>query len=148
MSKKEVYYDQAEGLYVTGGHTIERISQILPVSDKTLYGWRQQGDWATQKKAHLASKRNVADILRERLAEKIGALESGGNFTAGDVDEIAKIASTIDRIERSAYDLSAAAVEVMTRFGKYLRANVKEASQLQEISRHIQGFFEWLEGHG
>jgi len=146
MSKKELYYDQAEGLYVTGGHSIEKISEILPVSDKTLYQWRQDGDWATQRKAHLASKRNVADILRERLSEKIGQLESG-NFTAGDVDEISKIAATIDRIERSAYDLRAAGVEVMTRFGKYLRANIKDVGQLQEISRHIQGFFEWLEGN-
>lgn len=146
MSKKQLYYDQAEGLYVTGGHTVEKISQILPVSAKTLYQWRQHGDWTTQRKAHLASKRNVADILRERLSEKIGDLESG-RFTAGDVDEIAKIASTIDRIERSAYDLRAAGVEVMTRFGKYLRANIKDSGQLQEISRHIQGFFEYLEQH-
>jgi len=145
MSKREIYYDQAEGLYVKGGHTIEGISQILPVSAKTLYEWRQYGDWATQKRAHLASKRNVADILRARLAEKIGELETG-DFTAGDVDEIAKISATIDRIERQAYDLRAAGVEVMTRFGKYLRAHVEDVGQLQEMSKHIQGFFEWLEG--
>jgi len=144
VSKREIYYDQAEALFVKSGHSIERISQLLPVSAKTLYEWRQYGDWTTQKKAHLASKRNVADILRDRLAEKIAALESG-NFSAGDVDEIAKISATIDRMERNAYDLKAAGVEVMGRFGKYLRATIKDPNHLQEISRHIQGFFEWLE---
>lgn len=146
MSKREIYYDQAEALYVQSGHSIERIAELLPVSAKTLYEWRQYGDWPTQRKAHLASRRNVADILRERLAEKIANLETG-LFSAGDVDEIAKIAATIDRMEKNAYDLKAAGVEVMGRFGKYLRSVIKDPGQLQEMSRHIQGFFEWLEAN-
>ena len=147
MSKKELYYDQAERLYVQGGHSIERVSQILPVSAKTLYQWTQYGDWGTRKRAHLASRRNVADILRQRLEEKIGEFE-GKTFTAADADEISKISATIDRIEKSAYDLRAVSVEVMDRFGKYLRANLKDTNELQRISKYIQGFFEWLEING
>ena len=147
MSKKELYYDQAERLYVQGGHSIERVSQILPVSAKSLYQWKQYGDWGTRKRAHLASRRNVADILRQRLEEKIGEFE-GKTFTAADADEISKISATIDRIEKNAYDLRAVSVEVMERFGKYLRANLKDANELQRISKHIQGFFEWLEANG
>lgn len=147
MGKKELYYDQAERLYVQGGHSIERISQILPVSAKSLYQWKQYGDWGTRKRAHLASRRNVADILRQRLEEKIGEFE-GRTFTAADADEISKISATIDRIEKSAYDLRAVSVEVMERFGKYLRANLKDTNELQRISKYIQGFFEWLETNG
>jgi len=147
LGKKELYYDQAERLYVQGGHSIERISQILPVSAKTLYEWKKYGDWGTRKRAHLASRRNVADILRQRLEEKIGEFE-GKTFTSGDADEISKISATIDRIEKSAYDLRAVSVEVMERFGKYLRANLKDTNELQRISKYIQGFFEWLELNG
>ena len=147
MSKKELYYDQAERLYVQGGHSIEKIGQLLPVSVKTLYQWKQYGDWGTRKRAHLASRRNVADILRDRLEEKIGEMD-GRTFTAADADEISKISATIDRIEKSAYDLRAVSVEVMQRFGKYLRANLKDGNELQRISKYIQGFFEWLEANG
>jgi len=147
VSKKELYYDQAERLYVQGGHSIEKIGQILPVSVKTLYQWKSHGDWGTRKRAHLASRRNVADILRDRLEEKIGEVD-GRTFTAADADEISKISATIDRIEKSAYDLRAVSVEVMQRFGKYLRANLKDGNELQRISKYIQGFFEWLEVNG
>ena len=147
MGKRELYYDQAERLFCEGGHTIERISQILPVSGKTLYEWKKYGDWGTRKRAHLASRRNVADILRHRLEEKIGELE-GQSFTAADADEIAKISATIDRIERSAYDLRTAGVEVMERFGRYLRAYIKDVNEIQQVSRYIQGFFAWLEVYG
>ena len=147
MAKKEIYYDQAEKLFVDGGHPIERVSEILPVSKKTLYQWKQQGDWGNRKKAHLASRRNVADILRQRLEEKIGEID-GRSFTSGDADEISKIMATITRMEKDAYDLRTAAVEVMERFGRYLRAHGKDPSELQQISRHIQGFFEWLEANG
>lgn len=147
MAKQEIYYDQAEKLYVQGGRSIEHIASTLPVSAKTLYQWKKKGDWATRKRAYLASRRNVADILRERLEEKIAGLE-GSRFTSADADEIAKISATIDRIERSAYDLRSAAVEVMERFGKYLRSRIQDANDLQQISRHIQGFFEWLEING
>ena len=147
MGKKELYYDQAERLFCEGGHPIERIAELLPVSAKTLYGWKKLGDWGRRRKAHLASRRNVADILRQRLEEKIAEIEGRG-FTAGDADEIAKISATIDRIEKSAYDLRAASVEVMERFGKYLRGSVKDTNELQQISRYIQGFFTWLETYG
>jgi hypothetical protein len=144
VGKKEIYYDQAEKMFVEGGQSIDRISGILPVSAKTLYDWKAAGDWGTRKKAHLASRRNVADILRDRLGDKISGLD-GMHFSASDADEIAKIAATIDRIERNAYDLRAAGVEVMTRFGKYLRSQTDDAGMLQDISKHIQGFFEYLE---
>ncbi len=147
MGKKELYYDQAERMFVQGGQSIEKISGILPVSMKTLYEWKAAGDWGKRKAAHLASRRNVADILSDRLAEKISALD-GVRFSAADADEIAKIAATIDRIRKNAYDLRAAGVEVMTHFGKYLRSQIDDAGYLQDISKHIQGFFEYLEING
>ena len=142
--KRDLYYDQAEKLFCEAHKSIEQIAEILPVTAKTLYEWKQYGDWTTRKKAYLASRRNVADILREKLEEKIGLLDGSG-ITAADTDEIAKIAATIDRMERQAYDLRTVAVEVMERFGRYLRASIQDPGELKTISGHIQGFFEWLE---
>ncbi len=147
VGKKELYFDQAERMFCKGARASTKSAGYCRYPQKTLYEWKAAGDWGNQKKAHLASQRNVADIMRDRLAEKIRALD-GPSFTAGDADEIAKIASTIDRLERNAYDLRAAGVEVMTRFGKYLRSQTDDAAMLQDMGKHIQGFFEYLETNG
>jgi hypothetical protein len=148
MAKQELYYDQAEKLFINGGHSLERIAEVLPVSAKTLYQWKKKGDWGNRKRAHLASHRNVGEILRQRLEDKIAEIDGRG-FSPGDADEISKITASIARIERSDYDLKAASVEIMARFGKYLRKRGDiDAGELQQIGKYIQGFFEWLEING
>ncbi len=49
-------------------------------------------------------KRGAVDILKKRLEHKI--LELDENMTSADVDEIAKITASIERMEKGGVDLS------------------------------------------
>ena len=51
----------------------------------------------------------------------------------------------IDRLGNQAWDLKAAALEVMSQFVEFLRQQVRDPKELRCFSRRIQEFFQELE---
>lgn len=128
-------------MYVITGKSIPQIAALLPVSEKTLYLWSKKGGWPEQKQVRFTIS-DAVTRLRNNLACKIAALSD--NMTAADVDEIAKIASSIRNIERGSMDMKTAAVEVMDYYVKFLGGDA-DVKEIKLHSKRIQGFFEWLE---
>lgn len=63
MSKKALYYEQAEQLYVREQNTITEIEAKLPVSEKTVRTWKAEGDWDIKKQQYLQSKQAFHEEL-------------------------------------------------------------------------------------
>lgn len=57
MGKKAFYYDQAERLYVEELHTLKQIEEKLPVSERTLRIWKEDGEWSLKKKHYFKDSR-------------------------------------------------------------------------------------------
>jgi len=130
------------------GHTLERISEMLPetVSVTTLSRWKQAGDWDGKRKATMASLRNVADILQEIVEEKIVGLRASGGLDAAALDAICKATASIERLKRGAYDFRTIAVEVMGRFAEWLRLALQgKPDELKSIAGHVQAWFKSIE---
>lgn len=56
MSKKKLYYDQAQNLYVVEQCTINEIASRVPVSEKTIRNWKDQGNWEEKRKKLIKSQ--------------------------------------------------------------------------------------------
>ena len=56
MSKKKLYYDQAQNLYVVEQCTINEIASRVPVSEKTIRNWKDQGNWEDKRKKLIKSQ--------------------------------------------------------------------------------------------
>jgi len=57
MAKKDVYFDEAEELYVIQALTLESISKRIPVSTRTLQEWSKQGNWERKRADRLRNRR-------------------------------------------------------------------------------------------
>ena len=141
MNKKELYHDRAKSLYMRGS-TFEEISRALPVSRKTLQTWKREGDWKKRRDFRMLPNRRASDILRDRIEEKIQELDK--NITSADVDEIAKMTASIERLENRTSDMRGAAVEIMEWYAQFLKGKLS-AEKLREHSELVLSFFEYLE---
>jgi len=143
MGKFEIYFDEAEKLHVQKAKSLEEIAQLLPVSVQTLSKWKNDGQWAEKRKAALRSPRTIAEALRDALEQKLEKIAAQGDFTAADADEMSKISCTIERLEKGGYSLLAATVEVMGRFGEFVKKT--QPGLVETISPLLQDFFKSIE---
>ncbi|MFN7066137.1 MAG: phage terminase small subunit-related protein, partial [Aquificaceae bacterium] len=56
MAKKQLYFNEAERLYVIEQCTIQEIANRLRVSEKTVRLWKEEGDWENKRLQYLKSK--------------------------------------------------------------------------------------------
>ena len=140
MKNKPNYYDDARKLYFKG-KTLKEICDALPVSYSTLKKWKKDGRWEGQKEVLAIPGRRAVDILRERLEKKIEEL--GSNMTSEDVDEIAKITASIERLDRGP-DIMGASIEAMGLYADFLKSRLS-AAEMQKQHDLVWAFFEHLE---
>lgn len=57
MAKKGVYAEQAQQYYVFQQMTLAEIADRLPVSERSLSDWKQDGNWDEKRAQHLETKR-------------------------------------------------------------------------------------------
>jgi hypothetical protein len=141
MAKKELYYDRAKRLFFRG-KTVRDISLEVPVSYRVLKTWKREGEWEKRRDFRMLPGRRASDILRDRIEEKIQELDK--NITSADVDEIAKMTASIERLENRTSDMRGAAVEIMEWYAQFLKGKLS-AEKLREHSELILCFFEYLE---
>jgi len=56
MSKKDLYFSQAENLYVVEQMPVDAIGRQLKINEKTIRSWRDAGEWPRKRADFLASK--------------------------------------------------------------------------------------------
>lgn len=56
MSKKKLYFAEAERLYVTEQHSLESIAGRLGIAERTVRSWKDEGGWEEKRKQLLGQK--------------------------------------------------------------------------------------------
>lgn len=73
MTKKHLYYSEAERMYVVNQMTIEEIALRSNSNERTVRRWKEEGDWDTKKSQYILSKQ----MFHEELYEFARKLMSG-----------------------------------------------------------------------
>ncbi len=144
-SKRDLYYEEAQSLYVTGMN-LSQIVKILPVTRQTLSSWKRLGHWQRKRELVTEHPRLMSEALRGLVKQKVKVLlDNQEDISLSTVDELNKIISLIDRLQEQCWDERAAIVEVMSRFGDFARRQVGEKKELQLLARLMEKFFEEME---
>ncbi|RJP20728.1 MAG: hypothetical protein C4529_08935 [Deltaproteobacteria bacterium] len=56
MAKKAMYSEEAERRYVVDQMTIAEIASRLSLSEKTVWTWKEEGEWDKKRRQHLEQK--------------------------------------------------------------------------------------------
>jgi len=147
QGKKELYFEEAQTAYL-GGKSLEDLQDLLPVALVTLRRWHQEGQWEEKRRQALVSPRWLGKALKGLLREKVGKLLAKGDLKPGELEELTKIVTLIDRLGSQGWDMRAAALEVMDRFREFLQAWVKDPEEIKRMSVWMQQFFQKLEDDG
>lgn len=141
--KRDLYYEDAQSLFLAGKE-LGGIATLLPVALQTLKRWHTEGQWEEKRRQVPVSPRWLGEALKGILREKTGNLLVKGELKPQELDELTKIITLIDRLCSQGLDIRAAALEVMDRFGEFLRSWVDQ-EELQRISQRVEEFFRELE---
>ena len=63
MAKKQLYFNEAERLYVIEQKTIAEIASRLRLSEKTVRNWKEEGDWQNKRYQYLQGKKAFHEEL-------------------------------------------------------------------------------------
>ncbi|MBF0404952.1 MAG: hypothetical protein HQL00_13425 [Nitrospirae bacterium] len=63
MAKKQLYFDEAERLFVIEQHSITAIAQKLNLAERTVRLWKDEGKWDEKRVAYLKSKQTFHEEL-------------------------------------------------------------------------------------
>jgi hypothetical protein len=146
-NKRELYLEDSQSLFLAGKE-LKEIAALLPVALQTLNRWRVEGQWEEKRRQVPVSPRWLGEALKGILREKTGHLLARGDLKPQELDELTKIITLIDRLGSQGVDIRAAALEVMDRFGDFLRGWVTDQDELKRISQRVDEFFRQLEDEG
>jgi len=65
MAKKNLYFTEAERLYVIEQCTINEIAQKLNLAEKTVRNWKEEGGWEHKRLQYLRSRQAFHEELYE-----------------------------------------------------------------------------------
>jgi len=74
MAKKQLYFNEAERMYVVEQCTIAEIASRLNLGEKTVRLWKEEGDWDTKRKQFLKERQSLAEelfVFARKLARSI-----------------------------------------------------------------------------
>jgi hypothetical protein len=147
QGKRELYLEEAQSLFLAG-KTLEEIKELLPVTLQTLRRWQKEGEWEEKRRQVPVNPRWLGEALKGILREKTGRLLANGDLNPQKLEELTQIITLIDRLCSQGWDLRAAALEVMDRFGNFLKTGVTDQQELKRIARRMHEFFRDLEEAG
>jgi hypothetical protein len=137
------FYDTAEQMFLSGME-IKAIADELMVNEKKLYRWRKEGSWEAKRQAALENPKTIGEMLREVLRSKVSNILQAGDISVGEAEELAKISTLIEKIEKESYQFMTAAVEVMRNFTDYIKVKCSDQEEYMLISHWVQGWFRSL----
>lgn len=102
-SKKALYFNEAERLYIYEQLTIEETAIRSHVSPRTIVSWKNEGDWDTKRRNFLKSKQSFHSELYEfarKLMQDIKTdLENGEKVDTGRMYAFTKMLPLITKIK-------------------------------------------------
>jgi hypothetical protein len=145
-SKRELHYDEAQSLFVSGLE-LEKIEETLKVPLKTLKSWQSLGHWERKKELVAEHPKLISEVLKGLVKQKVKTLlENKDGLNLNNIDELNKLIILIERLEEQSWDERAAIVEVMSLFGNFARRQMGEKEELQLLAKLMEKFFEEMEG--
>jgi len=95
MSKKILFFPEAEKLYITEHYTIENIAKKLNINEKTIRNWKKEGSWDIKKAQYLKEKQSFHEelyIFARKLMQSMNIeLEIGEQPSPQRLNALAKI---------------------------------------------------------
>lgn len=103
MSKKAEYFEVAEKLFVYEHMTFETIASRLPVSERTLRNWGDEGKWQEKRGWYIQTRKSLheecfdtARLIAEQIREDLKTEEG---VKPGTIYGFANIVKLLDKIK-------------------------------------------------
>lgn len=90
--------------------------------------------------------RGAARSLRQILCQKVERLTAKGDLDREESEELAKIAASLTKLERSGFDLRAAACEIIGRLASFVSAEERQKERRAWLADVLARFLAELEG--
>lgn len=143
MGKYATYGVDSERLYVREGKTVEEIHQILGLSRTTIIKWKKKGKWDAKRKAYLSTPRATVDTLERVLAKKVEQVDQmePEEINQTVTDGLVKLMAAVRRAKKEVHFRSEA-INVMARFGPFVRDREKDKGKVEWLTKMMRAFFE------
>ncbi|GAB4327321.1 MAG: hypothetical protein Kow0037_00780 [Calditrichia bacterium] len=103
MAKKQLYFNDAERLYVVEQLTLAEIASRIPVAERTLRLWKEEGDWGRKRLQYLQGKKAFHEELYQfarKLMKSIQEdLEAGKKVDPGRMYAFTRMLPLITKIK-------------------------------------------------
>ena len=135
MSKKHLYFSEAERMYVIEQMTFAEIASDLNLADKTLRLWAAEGTWQNKRKQYLLNKQTFHEelyLFARKLMQSISEdMSAGKKVDPGRMYAFTRMLPLITKVKD--YE------DVMSEGDKESKAGLtKEAVEI--IQKEILGF--------
>ncbi|HRH66230.1 MAG TPA: hypothetical protein PLU53_08035 [Bacteroidia bacterium] len=127
----------ARTLYLMTEKTQKEISEVVGWSEKTFTEQKQKGKWNELRDTKSLTKQQIISMLHTQTLKLVEAAKDEGRLlTAKEVDSIAKLAASIDKLEKKV--TIETYIEVFEEYNKWLM--VKDMNFAQ-ANNHQQDLF-------
>lgn len=103
MSKKSLYCEEAERLFVVDQCTVNEIAERLNLAEKTIRNWKAEGDWDHKRKQHLRQKEAFHEELygfaRALMKTIRDDIEGGVKVDSGRLYTLGRILPMITKVK-------------------------------------------------
>jgi hypothetical protein len=104
MTKKEEYFQTAETMYVKERFTIEEIAKRLPISERSLRYWMDEGLWKEKRKEHERKTRKYHENILETvtiLGDSIRQdIEKGEEPSTSRINAFSSLVSVLEKMKK------------------------------------------------
>ena len=146
MGKKEEYYLLAKKYYVEDQQPISSVGKRLNITEKTLHGWKREGDWEKERKKFLSSQYNCYSSLYE-LLNRVTNAALDTHSTTGELpdkatlDFIKAMADKLPKVKRMEDTLLEAKTVELEEIETDNQDKTKDLnnSVIEEISKYLRG---------
>jgi DNA-binding XRE family transcriptional regulator len=92
----------AEALYLRGDMSQKDIAKYVGVTEKTIGEWKEDGNWEEIREAKTLTKDEVvSNLYRNAYDIQVAAAEANRTLTVKETDQIIKIATSIEKLDKS-----------------------------------------------
>jgi hypothetical protein len=103
VAKKQLYFNEAERLYVIEQMTIAEVASRLRLGEKTVRIWKDEGDWERKRMQHLKGKEAFHEELYEFARKLMGTIkedmEKGERPDAGRLYTLTRLLPLITKVK-------------------------------------------------
>jgi hypothetical protein len=103
MAKKQLYFHEAERLYVSEQLTLAEIASRLNLAEKTVRTWKDEGDWENKRAQFRKEKQRFDEELyqfaRKLLSNIMADMEAGTKVDTGRLYTLTKLLPQLTKVK-------------------------------------------------